>query len=630
MIKVWIVIGLLLLNTSFADVIKNYHVNVTILDNGIIDVVETLEMDIDHEDVRLGIIRDIPKSYELHNTVVKTPLTVKSITRNGQPENYWVEEKRNVFEIYTGAREALISNYIPKGKNIYQLHWQSANHIRGFADYDELYFNAIGHGWQFPIEQASIILNLPESVKIIQSAGYFGPMGSRYRIQGETLASNSLEFSAPNALGNGVGMTVAVGFDKGTVAAIEANFIQKMMDKVSGSLPPFIWPVHWMMMFTIVAMFLFWCIGYCLYRLRLPKNHRAFTVRFSPPDLPLDQVLALQSVSAVNNVQRNQVALLTDLAGRKVIEFNQDRQLIVINMIEWEKSQSDLTQGEQAFLEEIYNKGNGSAYYGAYNPVLTMAVQQLTLPIIPFCLQFYHSLLPSLGWLAFGLFIYCVTQYGYVMSTDETLILLFPMFGSLMVWMIIYSSARAGGLLKAIGTLVSNILLVVIGLGIATFALSILWDFNDENNVIASCIIVGLCFVFYCVIFLYGKIRMAIRPEYIEQQQQVLEFKHFLKYTKAEEYTMITPDLFEEYLPYAIGFGVDHHWVKLYQKIYPDHYQTSVRAGAVAISSIGRSSLFTSASTQPSSRGSGSSSGSGSGGGGSSGGGSGGGGGRGR
>lgn len=93
MIKVWIMIGGLLLNTSFADVIKDYRVDVTISDNGIIDVVETLEMDIDHEDVRLGIIRDIPKSYELHNTVVKTPLTVKSITRNGQPENYWVEEK---------------------------------------------------------------------------------------------------------------------------------------------------------------------------------------------------------------------------------------------------------------------------------------------------------------------------------------------------------------------------------------------------------------------------------------------------------------------------------------------------------------------------------------------------------
>ena len=107
----------LLLNVAFADVIKNYHVDVTVLEDGKIDVEETIEMDIDHKDVRLGIIRDIPKSYAFRNKTVETSIKIVSVKRNGQPEKYLVEHNNNDYESYTGAQVNHPNNYVPLGKN---------------------------------------------------------------------------------------------------------------------------------------------------------------------------------------------------------------------------------------------------------------------------------------------------------------------------------------------------------------------------------------------------------------------------------------------------------------------------------------------------------------------------------
>lgn len=134
----------------------------------------------------------------------------------------------------------------------------------------------------------------------------------------------------------------------------------------------------------------------------------------------------------------------------------------------------------------------------------------------------------------------------------------------------------------------------------------------------------------------------VLKKNFVDDQQAVLEFKHFLAYTKEEEYKFITPDLFEEYLAYSIIFGVEKEWLSLYAKLYPVQFAVSESDGRAAAYSFVQSTSFVNSISSPAasalssnysergfgdSRGSG---GSGSGGGGSSGGGSGGGGGGGR
>ena len=49
---------------------------------------------------------------------------------------------------------------------------------RLFPDYDELYWNATGTGWTFPIDVAEARINLPEQAPFKQTAIYTGPQGA--------------------------------------------------------------------------------------------------------------------------------------------------------------------------------------------------------------------------------------------------------------------------------------------------------------------------------------------------------------------------------------------------------------------------------------------------------------------
>src|SRR5699024_1844428 len=89
--------------------------------------------------------------------------------------------------------------------------------------------------------------------------------------------------------------------------------------------------------------------------------------------------------------------------------------------------------------------------------------------------------------------------------------------------------------------------------------------------------------------------------KYGAMHQELLEFKHFLQYTKYEEYKIITPDLFEQYLPYSIILGIENTWIKRYQKYYPAEFQQSMMVAMVQTSHNSLGNSISSSSTASSS-----------------------------
>ena len=108
---------------------------------------------------------------------------------------------------------------IEEGEHRFVLHYRTTRQIGRFKDYDELYWNATGNGWVFPIDVAEARIRLPEPVKFGQRSAYTGPQGST--------ASNAevvdekpgdIIFRTTQPLGSYEGLTVAVAFPKGVVA----------------------------------------------------------------------------------------------------------------------------------------------------------------------------------------------------------------------------------------------------------------------------------------------------------------------------------------------------------------------------------------------------------------------------
>jgi uncharacterized membrane protein YgcG len=189
--------------------INRFDVLIEVERDGDIVVTETLDVTAEGVEIRRGIFRDLPRYYENGARYVYD-YDVLSVTRDGQDEPYDTGTEGNAFRIRMGDEDVFLQN----GPHRYELRYRVANQIRYFDDHDEIYWNATGNYWSFPIENARATIVLPPGAAIIGADGYTGAFGQSgddyaYRREGER---HVFETTAP--LRPGEGLTVSVSFEK--------------------------------------------------------------------------------------------------------------------------------------------------------------------------------------------------------------------------------------------------------------------------------------------------------------------------------------------------------------------------------------------------------------------------------
>ena len=65
----------------------------------------------------------------------------------------------------------------PQRDHTYRIAYRTTRQLRRFDGYDEVYWNATGNFWSFPILSATAEVHLPEGAKSLQVAGYTGGSG---------------------------------------------------------------------------------------------------------------------------------------------------------------------------------------------------------------------------------------------------------------------------------------------------------------------------------------------------------------------------------------------------------------------------------------------------------------------
>ncbi|HEX5689443.1 MAG TPA: DUF2207 domain-containing protein, partial [Roseiflexaceae bacterium] len=138
--------------TAAADErIRRYDSVVTVQADGALDVTETIVVTAEGGQIRRGIYRDFPTRYnDRYGNRVAVDLDVVSVERNGRPEPWFIERKNNGVRINTGN-----DDFLPvPAEHTFTLRYRTTRQLGFFADHDELYWNAIGTGWAFPIDSA--------------------------------------------------------------------------------------------------------------------------------------------------------------------------------------------------------------------------------------------------------------------------------------------------------------------------------------------------------------------------------------------------------------------------------------------------------------------------------------------
>src|SRR5262249_18723442 len=83
-----------------------------------------------------------------------------------------------------------------------------------FAEYEELYWNAVGTEWEVPIAKASVTVDGPAAVT--QVTCFAGPSGSNQECDQKSMSGNTATFGQ-SKIGNGKGLTIVVAFPPGSI-----------------------------------------------------------------------------------------------------------------------------------------------------------------------------------------------------------------------------------------------------------------------------------------------------------------------------------------------------------------------------------------------------------------------------
>src|SRR5207249_1649530 len=217
----------LLARAGAVERILDFVSDVRVERNGDLVVTETIAVQAEGQEIRRGIYRDFPTTYHRprDGSQVIVGFQVLAVTRDGNPEDYSLENFNNGVRVRIGSANRLINNC----RHEYAIKYITTRQIGFFQDFDELYWNATGNGWNFVIDRAEARITLPEAVPFRQSAFYTGPQGATGRDASVVeQRPGRIVFRTTRPLSPHNGLTVAAAWDKGVVtppsAAEEARW----------------------------------------------------------------------------------------------------------------------------------------------------------------------------------------------------------------------------------------------------------------------------------------------------------------------------------------------------------------------------------------------------------------------
>lgn len=290
--------------------ILHFTSDVSVRRDGSLAVEETIRIRSEGEEIRRGILRDFPTRYsDRTGRRVIVGFEAEGVERDGKPEPWQREGIGNGVRLRIGDPDVPIE----PGEHVYVIRYRTTRQLGFFDAFDELYWNATGTGWSFPIDVAEAVIRLPEAAPFGQRAVYTGPQGST-AAQAEVVAERpgEIRFRTTAPLAANEGLTVAAAWPKGIVEPPAASARAGWWIRDNGAF----------------ALGLFGLLGMLAYYLhawrRVGRGPRTGPVVpiFSPPDGL--SAAAIRFVWRMGSDNRTFAAALIDLAVRGRLRLREE------------------------------------------------------------------------------------------------------------------------------------------------------------------------------------------------------------------------------------------------------------------------------------------------------------------
>lgn len=196
-----------------AEEISQFDVVIEVETNGDIIVTETIHVIAEGNQIRRGIFRDLPRLYTQDDVDLPYRYDVLSIRRDGESEPYKKSTVGNAVRLRIGDADTFLDN----GAHFYEIRYRAKNQVRYFDGYDEIYWNATGNYWAFPIAKARATVRLPQGAEITSERAYTGRLGGKGDDYSYLRNGDSHIFNTTRSLGRNQGLTITIGFEKGLI-----------------------------------------------------------------------------------------------------------------------------------------------------------------------------------------------------------------------------------------------------------------------------------------------------------------------------------------------------------------------------------------------------------------------------
>lgn len=206
--------ALLITCTAWAEEkILNYNVLIDVQQDADFIVTESISVVSEGQKIRRGIFRDLPRFKMDEDAKIPYQYKILSVTRNGQREPFSRQSRDNAKQIRIGDPEY----FLPRGRHDYVITYEVKNEVRYFDTFDEVYWNAIGTYWAFPIDRAKAIIRFPQSIAPLELNCYTGRFGSTESLCSMTRNAQDFTIETLQPLARREGLAISIRFNKGII-----------------------------------------------------------------------------------------------------------------------------------------------------------------------------------------------------------------------------------------------------------------------------------------------------------------------------------------------------------------------------------------------------------------------------
>jgi uncharacterized membrane protein YgcG len=527
--------------------IARFVSDVQIQKDATLEVTETIDIRAEHNRINHGILRDFPTRYRGKNGArVRVGFTFRDATLDGMTVPANTETISNGVRIRIGDPDKLVDI----GEHRYVIRYATTRQIGRFKTFDELYWNATGNGWDFPIDVAEARIRLPEAVRFGDRATYTGGQGttlSNAQVVEEKPGEISFRTTLP--LGAQEGLTVAAAFPKGVVDAPNERGYWLADDG----------PM------LVGAAGLLGLLGYFFIAWRRAgRDPRAGTIvpLFSPPD-DLTPA-AMRYITKMGADDRTFAAALIDMGVRghiRMVEedggwFSSDK-----TRLERIAATEPLPADEEAALRELAVTGESIVMEQKNHAKFSSAQKGLGDVLKDkYEGKMFHK---NWGWAVAGILLVIATSWfaaaAVVAATDGGQIWMIGVgIGMLALAGILIALMNAmsqtGKCLLTVAAFICGSIAFATGAPIFFQALASGW----WQPLVLPLLAVPVALSAFAWIDAPTKEGRAVLD-------RIAGFKQYLSITERERLDRMhppedTPELFERYLPYAVALGVENRW----------------------------------------------------------------------